>query len=213
MEPVLNIQPLNRRWIAVTLDPRLFPLHIVFFAAHELLTELVIRIQGDPEKQLSVRLTPRRTDMPVDYSALLFQQKLIEVSLKENRWHQKADIREYLLASAIAYDRRTLDTGPNLINEQKDKLLEVLTYQINTTEGNHINLSIGIGRNKFDFVRLKLFQISNRLKQLCYFFPIRLENGYILCSSYPKNGADMSIFEKRMSQELNNLDLEIGNVY
>lgn len=213
MDHVLNIQPLNRKWVTVTLDPQLFPLHIVLFTAHELLTELAIRIQGDPENQLQVSITSRHTDMPLDYWELIFQQKLIEVSLKENRWHQKADIREYLIASAISYDRRTLDTGPNLINEQKDKLLEVLTYQINTTEDDHINLSIGMGRNKLDFVRLKLFQISNRLKQLCYFFPIRLENGYILCSSYPKNGADMSIFKKRMSQELSNLDLEIGNVY
>ena len=213
MDQALNIQPLNRKWMTVTLDPRLFPLHIVFFAAHELLTELVFRIQGDPEKQLRVRITPRGTDMPVDYCALIFQQKLIEVSLKENRWHQKADIREYLLASAIAYDHRMLDMEPNLINDQKVKLLEALTYQINTTEDNHLNLSIGIGRNKFDYVRLKLFEISNRLKQFCYFFPTRLENGHILCSSYPKNGADMSIFEKRMSEELNILDLEIRNVY
>lgn len=212
MSEMLNIQPLKRKWITISLDPQLFPLDIILFTAHELLTQLAIRIEGDPEKQLQVRIARRHTNIPLDDWALLFRQKLVEVSLKENRWQQKADIREYLLASAISYDASMLDVAPNLLTEKKDKLVEAVNYEIDAVD-NRLDISIGIGKNEFTLVRLKVFQVSNRLKQICYFFPIRLENGHILCSTYPTKGSNMSILKKRICEKLDNLNREIENVY
>ena len=212
MNQLLNIQSLDRKWVAISLDPQLFPLDIILFTAHELLTQLVIRIEGDPEKQLQVRIAQRHTDIPLEDWVLLFRQKLVEVSLKENRWQQKADVREYLLASAISYDAGMLDLASNLLTEQKDKLVEAVNYEIDAVN-NRLDLSIGIGKNEFTLVRLKVFQVSNRLKRVCYFFPIRLKNGHILCSSYPKTDRDMPTLEKRIYEELDNLNREIENVY
>ena len=213
MTEMLNIQPLNRKWVPISLDPQLFPLDIILFTAHELLTQLAIRIEGDPEEQLQVRIARRHTNIPLNDWKLLFQQKLVEVSVKECRWQQKADIREYLLAAAVSYDASMLDDVPqNLLKERKDKLIEAITYKIDVVDS-RLDLSIRIGKNEFTLVRLKVFQVSNALKQICYFFPIRLENGCILCSSYPKVGGDMSVLKKRIRQELDNLNREIENVY
>lgn len=194
------------------MDPQLFPLDIVLFTAHELLTQLAIRIEGDPESHLQVRITRRHTDIPLNNWKLLFQQKLVEVSLKQSLWQQKTDVREYLIASAVSYDASMLDVPQNLLKEKKDKLIEVITYKIDVVD-NHLDLSIGIGKNEFTLVRLKVFQISDRLKQICYFFPVRLENGHILCNSYPKKDRDMSAFKKRVCEEFDNLNMEVENVY
>ena len=212
MNQLLNIQALDRKSMAISLDLQLFPLDIILFTAHELLTQLAIRIEGDPEKQLQVRIARRHTDISLHDWALLFRQKLVEVSLKENRWQQKADMREYLLAPAISYDAGVLDLAPNLPTERKDKLVEAVNYEIDAVD-NRFDLSIRIGKNEFTLVRRKVFQVSNRLKRICYFFPIRLENGHILCSSYPKIGTDMSTLKKRICQEFDNLNQEIRDVY
>ena len=212
MSEMLNIQPLKRKWATISLDPRLFPLDIVLLTAHELLTQLAIRIEGDPEQQLQIRIARRHTDIPLNDWVLLFQQKLIEVSLKEYRWLQKADVREYLLASAISYDPNMLDMAPNLLREKKAKLIEAISYEIDMV-GTRLDFSIGMVPNEFSLVRLRIFQISNSLKQVCYFFPIRLENGHILCSAYPKNGSDMSTLKKRICQELDDLNQEVRDVY
>lgn len=211
MSEMLNIQPLKRKWITISLDPQLFPLDIILFTAHELLTQLAIRIEGDPESQLQVRITRRHTDIPLNDWKLLFQQKLIEVSLKESRWQQKADVREYLLAAAISYDASMLDVPRNLLKERKDKLIEAITYKIDAVD-NRLDISIGIGKNEFTLVRFKIFQVSDSLKQNCYFFSMRLENGHILCSSYPKDW-DMSTLKRRICEELDNFNKEIENVY
>lgn len=212
MNQLLNIQALDRKSMAISLDLQLFPLDIILITAHELLTQLAIRIEGDPEEQLYVRIARRHTDISLHDWALLFRQKLVEVSLKENRWQQKSDMREYLLASAISYDAGMLDLASNLLTEPKDKLVEAVNYEIDEVD-NRFELSIGIGKNEFTLVRRKVFQVSNRLKQICYFFPIRLENGHILCSSYPKIGRDMSTLKKRICQEFGNLNQEIRDVY
>ena len=212
MNQLLKIQALDRKSMAISLDLQLFPLDIILFTAHELLTQLAIRIEGDPEEQLHVRIARRHTDISLDDWALVFRQKLVEVSLKENRWQQKADMREYFLASAISYDAGMLDWMPNLLTEQKNKLVEAVNYEMYAVD-NRFELSIGIGKNEFTLVRRKVFQVSDRLKQICYFFPIRLENGHILCSSYPKIGTDMSTLKKRICQEFDNLNQEIRDVY
>ncbi|MCY3721519.1 MAG: hypothetical protein OXG97_04810 [Candidatus Poribacteria bacterium] len=206
MNQLLKIQSAERKWIMISLDPQLFPLDVVLFTAHELLTQLAIRIEGNPENQLQVRIAQRHTDIPLGDWELLFQQKLIEVSLKESRWHQKTDIREYLLAAAVSYDAGILDDVPqNLLKEKKDKLIEAIKYEVGVVN-DRLELSIGIGKNEFALVRLRIFQVSNTLKQICYFFPIRLENGHILCSSYSKVGRDMSALKKRICQELDDLN-------
>ena len=213
MSEMLNIQPLKRKWVSISLDPQLFPLDIILFTAHELLTQLAIRIEGDPEEQLQVRIARRHTNIPLNDWKLLFQRKLVEVSVKERRWQQKADIREYLLAAAVSYNASMLDDVPqNLLKERKDRLIEAITYKIDAVNS-RLDLSIGVGKNEFTFVRLKIFQVSDALKQICYFFPIRLENGHILCSSYPKVGGDMSALKKRICQELDDLNQEVRDVY
>lgn len=212
MNQLLNIQALDRKSMAISLDLQLFPLDIILFTAHELLTQLAIRIEGDPAKQLRVRIARRHTDISLDDWALLFRQKLVEISLKENRWQQKADMQEYFLASAVSYDAGMLDLTPNLLTERKDKLVEAVNYGIDAVD-NRFELSIGIGKNEFTLLRREVFQISNRLKQICYFFPIRLENGHILCNSYPKTGRDMSTLKKRICQEFDNLNHEIRDVH
>lgn len=205
MSHLLKIQSLERKWVTISLDPQLFPLDIILLTAYELLTQLAIRIEGDPEKQLHVRIARRHTDIPLEDWELLFRQKLIEVSVKENRWQQKTDVREYLLAAAISYNAGMLDVPHNLLEERKDKLVEAIIYSIDTID-DRLNLSIGVGKNEFVLVRLKVFQIFDRLKQVCYFLPMRLENGHILCSSYAKKGWDMSTLKERICEELDNLN-------
>ena len=212
MNQLLKIQSLERKWVTISLDPQLFPLDIILFTAYELLTQLAIRVEGDPEKHLYVRIARRHTDIPLEDWKLLFQQKLIEVSLKESKWQQKADIREYLLASAISYDTSILDAAPNLLGEKKTKLMEAINYKHDMME-NRLDFSMNVAGNEVDLVRFKVFQISNSLKQVCYFFPIRLEKGQIFCSAYQKIDWDMYTLEKRICEELDNLNMEIENVY
>lgn len=196
----LNIRPLKREWLEILLDPRLFPLDIVLLSAYELLTKLAIRIEGEPAKQLQVRIARRHAGIPLCEWGLLFQQKLMEVSLKEHRWGQKAGVREYLLAAAISYDARMANPPKDLLKESEEKLIEKLTYSVNST-ATGLELVVKIGENGLSLARSKIFRAANRLTPACYLLPQRVESERIVCSVRPKKNYDVPSLKKQICNE------------
>ena len=210
-DTLLNIQPLTppqetgpREWITITLDPKLYPLNIVLLAAYELISKkLAIRIEGNSREHIQVRLSPGHQEASFDEWGQLFQQKLMEVTLKEHQWEQKADIREYLLAAAISYDAAMADPPPDLLHrDEEERCVEKLTYTL--TEGKTGNLLclIDIGRVGLTQVLPKILRVVDELKGICHFFPQSVEGTQILCEVVPINGTEIPTVRSRIYEEL-----------
>ena len=210
-DTLLNIQPLTspqetspREWVTITLDPKLYPLNIVLLAAYELVSKkLPIRIEGDPNEQLQVKLSPGHQEASVDEWRRLFQQKLMEVSLKEHQWEQTADVREYLLTAAISYDAAMVDPPPDLLRQEvEEKCLEKLTYTLTEDKTGNLLCLIDIGRVGLAQALPKILQVADELEQMCHFFPQSVEGTQILCEVIPINRSEIPAVRSRIYEEL-----------
>lgn len=210
-DALLNIQPLTppqetspREWVTISLDPKLYPLNIVLLAAYGLVSKkLPIRIEGDPNEQLQVRLGGGHQETSVDERRQRFQQKLMEVSLKEHQWEQTADVREYLLTAAISYDAAMVDPPPNLLHQEvEEKCLEKLTYTLTEDKTGNLLCLIDIGRVGLTQVLPEILQVADELKGICHFFPQGVEGTQILCEIVPINRTEIPIVRSRIYEEL-----------
>lgn len=214
-DSLLNIQPLTppqktspREWVTVSLDPKLFPLNIVLLAAYELISKrLAIRIEGDPEGQTQVRLSFGDPEASADEWGQLFQQKLMEVTLKEHQWAQKADVREYLLAAAISYDAALVDPPPDLLcRDKEEECVEKLTYTLTEDKTGNLLCLIDIGRVGLTQVLPEILQVADELKEICHFFPQSVEGTQIFCEVVPISRTKIPIVKNRICAELESLN-------
>ena len=214
-DTLLNIQPLTplqktspREWVTVSLDPKLFPLNIILLAAYELISKrLAIRIDGDPNEQTQVRLSFGDQEAAADEWGQLFQRKLMEVTLKEHQWGQKADVREYLLTAAISYDAALADPPPDLLYRgEKEKYVEKLTYTLTEDKTGNLLCLIDIGSNGLTQVLPKILQIADELKGVCHFFPQSVKGTQILCEVVPINKTEIPTVRSNICAEIESLN-------
>ena len=209
-DTLLNIQPLTspqktspRESITITLAPKLYPLKIVLLAAYELVSKkLAICIEGDPGKEIQVRLSSGHQEASFDEWGQLFQQKLMEVTLKEHQWEQKADIRGYLLTAAISYDEALVDPPPDLLcRDEEEKCVRKLTFTLTEDNTGNLLCLIDIGRVGLTQALPKILQVADQLKECCHFFPQSMEEAQILCKVVPINKVEISTVKSRICAE------------
>ena len=213
-DTLLNIQPLTppqktgpREWITITLDPKLYPLNIVLLAAYELISKrLAIRIEGNSGEHIQVRLSFGGQEASFDEWGQLFQQKLMEVTLKEHQWEQKADVREYLLAAAISYDEALVDPPPDLLDRnEEERCVRKLTFTLTEAKIGNLLCLIDIGRVGLAQVLPKILQVADELKEICHFFPQSVEGTQILCEVVPINRTEIPAVKNIICAELDSL--------
>ena len=213
-DTLLNIQPLTppqktspREWITISVDLKLYPLDIVLLASYELVSKkLSIRIEGNSGEHVQVRLSAGHQEASFDEWGQLFQQKLMEVSLKEHRWQQKADVREYLLAAAISYDASMADPPPDLLRgEVEEKCVEKLVYTLTEEKTGNLRCLIDIGKVGLTQVLPKVLQVADQLKECCHFFPQSAEGPRILCTVIPIDDTEIPTMKDRICAELESL--------
>ena len=214
-DTLLNIQPLTppqetgpREWITITLDPKLYPLNIVLLAAYELISKkLAIRIKGNSGEHIQVRLSFGGQEASADEWGQLFQQKLMEVILKEHQWGQKADVREYLLAAAISYDAAMADPPPDLLcRGEEAKCVGKLTFTLTEDKTGNLLCLIDIGRVGLTQALPEILQVADELKGICHFFPQSVEGTQILCEVVPINRTEIPTVRSRICAELKSLN-------
>ena len=210
-DTLLNIQPLTppqktgpREWITITLDPKLYPLNIVLLAAYELISKkLAIRIEGNSGEHIQVRLSFGGQETSADEWGQLFQQKLMEVTLKEHQWGQKADVREYLLTAAISYDEALVDPPPDLLRrDEEERCAEKLTFTLTEEKTGNLLCLIDIGRVGLIQALPEILQVADELKGICHFFPQSVEGTQILCEVVPINRTEIPTVRSRICAEL-----------
>ena len=214
-DSLLNIQPLTppqktspRKWVTISVDPKLYPLNIILLAAYELISKrLAIRIEGNSGEHIQVRLSGGHQETYADEWGQLFQQKLMEVTLKEHQWAQKADVREYLLAAAISYDAAMADPPPDLLyRDEEDKCVEKLTYTLTEDKTGNLLCLIDIGAVGLTQILPKILQVVDELKKICHFFPQSVEGTQILCEVVPINRTEIATMRSRICVALESLN-------
>ena len=119
---------LEKTSTVLSINPKLYPLETIYSAAYVFLDRAYIQLDGDPEKEVLVKLKLKEYG---DIEKLQgdFLNELINYADYKNRAEQTKKIREMLLQRAI------ITNDPCVLDEKEDKKGEFENVKIPWEEG------------------------------------------------------------------------------
>ena len=107
--------------VVLSINPKLYALETVYSAAYVFLDRAYILLDGDPEKEILVKLKPKQNE-DLDKLGGEFLNELINYADYRERSKQTKEIREMLLQRAL------ITNDPSVLDDDKmdDELLEEL---------------------------------------------------------------------------------------
>ena len=103
--------------VILNINPKIYPLEVVYSASYVFLDRAYIMLDGNPEKEIIVRMKPKGKE-DLEKLGGEFMNELINYADYKNRAAQTRKIREMLLERAL------LTNDPGII-QQKDEFDEV----------------------------------------------------------------------------------------
>ena len=97
--------------VILKINPKLYPLDLIYSASYIFLDRAYVLLAGDPEKEILVRLKPK-TKEELDNLGDEFMNELINYANYHQRSEQTMNIREMLLHRAL------MTNDPDVVNEQ-----------------------------------------------------------------------------------------------
>jgi len=85
----------------VSLNPKIFPLPVIFSASYLLMDKAFVVIDGDPERQIVVSLRPRGKESP-EQIARLFNDELLNYAVNSNESKKTEKLRDEIIKQAFA---------------------------------------------------------------------------------------------------------------
>ncbi|HIE27144.1 TPA: hypothetical protein EYP66_07650 [Candidatus Poribacteria bacterium] len=192
---------MNEQFVKIFVNPKVFPLHTVFSASYALLEQLSIRIEGDLQKEIIVKLKPKDSTESAEHVKELFNEKLMDCALDEYRSMAASDIRNYFVRTALSFDA---DDEVDLWSSQsseKEGYLENISYHISPYEEGVMELSIDAKQKKNNLLE-RIFSIAKRLRADCSFEVKEVGNDMVICKLKLKNGCDLEALNEKLEHEL-----------
>ena len=94
--------------VVISVNPKIYPLYIVYSAAYVFLDRAYVHIDGDPNDEIIVRLQPREK-MDLESLARDFNNELINYAVYAIHSEMNKDIREAIIARAFRSHSRSDD--------------------------------------------------------------------------------------------------------
>ncbi|MFW5991384.1 MAG: hypothetical protein ACOCQX_04085 [Candidatus Nanoarchaeia archaeon] len=91
------------------LNPKLYPLDVVYSAAYLFLDKAFISLDGDPERNIQVRIAPRE-EINLNDVVGAFKNELINYGEYKINFQRNKDIRNLIVQKALVTNDPTLET-------------------------------------------------------------------------------------------------------
>ena len=177
---------MEKSWTQVVLDPQVFPVTIVLNAAYMLLNRFSIRIEGDPESAIMVRLRPIDPHSAED-SEYILNRALMRASINAYQMARTAEVRQYFLKSALSFEESERDFASILEQMKPESPLEPVKYSVVPDLSRElIHISIELGKNHINPLLLSLFYVAERLNDECWLVIREVKDGCIIGNAKPK---------------------------
>lgn len=112
----------------LAINPKLYALETIYSASYVFLDKVYILLEGDPQKEIIVKIKPKKTGQDLNKLALEFFNELINYSDYKKRSEKTKEIREMILQRAI------ITNDPNLIKSNEDEEFENLLKELEQDE-------------------------------------------------------------------------------
>lgn len=177
---------MEKSWTQIVLDPQIFPVTIVLNAAYMLLNRFSIRIEGDPESAIMVRLRPMDPHSTED-SEYILNRALVRTSINAYQMARTAEMRHYFLKASLSFEEPESDFASILERMEPEPPLEHVKYSVVPDLSEElIHISIELGKNHINPLLLSLFYVAERLNDECWLVIRKVKDGCITGSAKPK---------------------------
>ena len=92
--------------ITISVNPKIYPLDVIYTTAYVFLDNYYIIIDGDPEKEILIRVFPKAEDSsggkPHENIEKEFNNMLINYSLYKVQSERSSEVRKYIMQRALA---------------------------------------------------------------------------------------------------------------
>lgn len=191
------------KFVHQIIDPQIFPLEIVIDTAYWLINRLNFRIEGDPNKEISVRIKPRFEWISHRQAQMLFDDGLIDSFVTRYKWHVNSNIRRYFVRAALSLTPQETD-----IQALRDKheILNPVDYQIiQEADPELIVLSFDLQEHSLESLLPRLFATVQQLLSIAHFSAFGIKDGKLTFKIRPKNDFQMNELKTRLQESFNDL--------
>ena len=105
--------------VVLNINPKIYPLEVVYSASYVFLDKAYIMLDGDPKKEVIVRMRPKGKE-DLEKLGGEFMNELINYGDYKNRAEQTKKIREMLL------ERSLITNDPSSVTQKKDEFDKVM---------------------------------------------------------------------------------------
>ena len=123
----MNLQQIELKedYAILKLNPKIYNLDSIYSASYVFLDRAYFLLDGDPEKEVYVKIKPKLNDTNAEKLALEFANELVNYEDYRQRAEMTKTIRETLLQRAlITNDPGSLPVEDDKIDEEIQKILE-----------------------------------------------------------------------------------------
>lgn len=91
----------KKKLVMVSVNPKIFPLPVIFSASYLMMDQAFVVIDGNPENQVLVSLRPRQ-NQSLEEIARLFNDELLNYAVNSNESKKTQKLRDELIKQAFA---------------------------------------------------------------------------------------------------------------
>lgn len=95
-----NSEKSDKEQIIIHINPKIYPLDVIYSAAYVFLDNFYIIIDGDPEKEVMVKIFPKNGSNPKDIEKK-FNNELVNYAFYKKQVEKNADIRKAIIQRAL----------------------------------------------------------------------------------------------------------------
>ncbi|MBU0666569.1 MAG: hypothetical protein ABIC91_01485 [Nanoarchaeota archaeon] len=111
-ESILDNMEIHKNFAIVSLNPKIYPLSVIFSAAYWLLDKAHVIIDGDPETEILVEMRPRDKDVDLKELGNKFNDELINYAVYTVQSTRNKRLREMIVENALSGNLRTGNPQP-----------------------------------------------------------------------------------------------------
>ena len=178
------------------IDSQVFALEVVIDAAYWLINRLAFRIEGDPNKEIWVRIKPRFEEISPKQAQILFDEKLIDSFITRYKWSANSKIRLHFIHAALSFTPNEADIWAL---RDKDEILNSVDYHIfQDANQESMVLSLDLQVHKLEALLPRLFSGVKPLLSIAHFTEFRVKDAKLTFRVKPKNNFQMNELKARL---------------
>lgn len=147
----INNMEVNKKagFVLVSLNPKIYPLDIVYSAAYAMIDKVWVIIDGHPEEEIFVELKPKQK-MSLEELGRLFNEELLNYAFYKTMAQQNKEVREAIIKRAFLTNTQEMQPSQDIRKTEAER--EELSYMDDQVDERGESLSTTAEREELSYM-------------------------------------------------------------